>query len=246
MRAAPIAAALGLALTAALSGCTTGTDDSTWNLGAFDGDLIIEVAGAGVEIREAAPGGTNDTITVTRHTTAGREVEADPVLDGNALDLTAGCGFILFGDCTVDYEITVPSATRLSVKGDSGSVTAIALGAKASISTDNGAITVQDATGPLDLRTDNGAIVVAGASSKSVAAVAANGAINLSIGVVPDHVSVATENGAVTVAVPTAEYQITTATDSGDVDNGLARAESSPHRIEVTTENGPIRLLNGD
>jgi hypothetical protein len=241
MRLAPIAAALGLALTAGLGGCTTGTDESTWDLGAFSGDLTIVTAGADLEIREAEAG---DAITVTRHVATGREVEADPALDDGTLDLTADCGFSLFGDCAVSYEIAVPAATAVTVNADNGSVTAIALATATTVSTDNGAITIEDAAGPLDLRTDSGAITVADASSESVEAVAANGAVDLSFGEVPDQVSVTTENGAVTIAVPAADYRVATATDNGAVDNDLTGTDTSPHRIEVTTDNGAIRLLD--
>ena len=248
MRITPIAAAFGLALTAALGGCATeiGTDDSTWNLGAFSGDLLIEIAGADLDIREAEPGNADDAITVTRHVTADREVEADPALDDQILDLSADCGFSLFGDCTISYEITVPAATPVTVNGDYGSVTAIALGAATTVSTDSGAISIEEAAGPLDLRTDNGAITIDDVASKRVEAVSSNGTVDLGFGEIPDQVSVATENGAVTVALPTADYRVTTTTDNGAIDNDLAGSDTSPHRIDVTTENGAIRLLNRD
>ncbi|WP_051704434.1 DUF4097 family beta strand repeat-containing protein [Glycomyces sp. NRRL B-16210] len=246
MRVAPIAAAIGFALTAALGGCATGTDDSIWNLGAFSGELTIEVAGADLDIREAEPGDADDAITVTRHVTAGREVEAGPVLDDQRLDLTADCGFSFFGDCTIRYEITVPPATPVTVEGENGSVTAIALGAATTVSTDNGAITIEEAAGPLDLRTDNGAIAVTDVSSKSVEAVSSNGTVDLSFGTVPDLVRVTTENGAVTVAVPPADYQVTTTTDNGAIDNDLAGTDTSPRRVDITTENGAISLLTAD
>ncbi|MEU6861391.1 DUF4097 family beta strand repeat-containing protein [Glycomyces sp. NPDC046736] len=246
MRITPIATALGLALTAALGGCATGTDESTWHLGAFSGDLTIEVTSAELDIREAEPGEAEDAITVTRHATSGREVEADPTLDDGTLDLTADCGFSLFGDCTIRYEVTIPAATPVTVNGDSGSVTASALSVATTISTDNGAISIENAAGPLDLRTDNGAITIADVSSGSVEAVSSNGAIDLGFSTAPDQVRVTTENGTVTVTVPSAEYQVTTTTDSGDVDNGLAESEASPHRIDVTTENGAVRLRTAD
>ncbi|HEU5126357.1 MAG TPA: DUF4097 family beta strand repeat-containing protein [Glycomyces sp.] len=246
MRTAPAAAAFALALTAALGGCATGTEDDTWDLGAFSGDLTVVIAGADLEIREAAPGEADDALTVTRRLTTGREVDA-PALDGGTLDLTADCGgFHPFGDCTIGYEITVPAATPVTVDGDNGSVTAIALGAATTIRTGNGAITVEEAAGPLDLRTASGAITVADASSESVAAVAANGPVDLSFGAVPDRVDVATENGAVTVSVPPADYRVTTTTDSGEVDNGLTETDASPHHIAITTENGAIELRDGD
>ncbi|MCD0442508.1 DUF4097 domain-containing protein [Glycomyces sp. A-F 0318] len=239
--AAPITAAMGLVLAAALSGCSSETDATTWDLGSFSGDLTIELAGADLEIRET---GSGDAITVTRHVTSGREAEADPALDGGTLDLTAGCDSGLFGDCTIAYEVTVPAGSPVTVEGDSGSVTAVALTAATSIGTDNGAITVEDAAGPLDLRTDNGSITVDDASSKNVAAAASSGAVDLAFSDIPDLVSVTTENGAVTVTAPAAGYRVTAATDNGSIDNELTEDDASPHHIEVTTENGAIALRN--
>ncbi|THV26500.1 DUF4097 family beta strand repeat-containing protein [Glycomyces paridis] len=246
MKTTPIAAALGFALTVALGGCASGTEDTTWDLGAFSGDLTIEIAGADLDLREAGPGDAEEAITVTRHATAGRDIEADPSLDNQILDLTAECGFSLVGDCTIGYEVTVPPGTPVTVSGDSGSVTAVALGAATTISTDSGAITIEEAAGPLGLRTDNGAIAVHDVSSRSVEAVSSNGAVDLGFGEVPDEVSVATENGAVTVSVPAADYRVTTTTDNGAIDNDLTDSGTSPHRIDVTTENGAIKLRNGD
>lgn len=246
MRITSITVALGLALTATLGGCATGTEESTWNLGAFSGELTIEVAGADLDIREAGPGDADEAITVTRRVTAGIEVEADPALKGHTLDLTADCGSSLFGSCSIGYEVTVPPATAVTVDGDSGSVTAIALSAETTVSTDNGAITIEESAGPLDLRTDNGAITVAGVSSTSVEAASSNGTVDLDFGTSPDQVRVTTENGAVTVAVPPGDYRVTTTTDNGATDNDLTGTDTSPHRIDVITENGAIRLLTND
>ncbi|TSI11274.1 DUF4097 family beta strand repeat-containing protein [Brevibacterium aurantiacum] len=181
-----------------------------------------------------------DEVEVTRWF-SGHPGEASWDFAGDELTLATDCGFL--SSCDVRYQVAVPQNLAVNLDASNGDVTAADFETALSIRTENGAIAVSDISGELSLNSTSGDQRATDLRSRDVHAQAENGKIELSFKDVPSDVAVTTDNGAIALQVPDQPYAVVSTTDNGAVNNTLNTDKNSPHRIDVTTENGNIELL---
>ncbi|MGW3245815.1 hypothetical protein [Streptomyces sp. NPDC001070] len=148
------------------------------------------------------------------------------VADGT-LELTgSGCGGSL--PCRVDYVVTVPAATPVTV------------------TLDNGDVDVEGVAGPVDLTTRNGGVAGTALGARRATLKSGNGTVEAAFTVAPGNVDAATGNGAVTVTVPSGSaYDVRATADVGMKEVSVPTDPSSPHRITATTGTGVVTVQPG-
>ncbi|MFE0625979.1 hypothetical protein ACFW3D_03325 [Streptomyces sp. NPDC058864] len=148
------------------------------------------------------------------------------VKDGT-LELTGtGCGDS--SPCRVDYTVTVPAATPVTVR----------LG--------NGDVDVEGVTGPVDLTTRNGGVRGAALGAREATLKSENGTVEAAFAAAPRDVDAGTGNGAVTVVVPAGRsYDVRAAAAVGMREVSVPADPSSPHRITATTRTGVVTVRTG-
>ncbi|MET9775336.1 DUF4097 family beta strand repeat-containing protein [Streptomyces sp. NPDC006367] len=146
------------------------------------------------------------------------------VRDG-ALTLDApGCAKGDSGECSVDYTLTVPRGTVLSV--DTG----------------GGDITVRGLAGAVDAEAGGGDIRIDGVAAKKVAARSGGGDIDASFTAAPDRVETESGGGDVTVRLPAGPYAVDARADGGDRRVDVAGDPASAHRVKARTGGGNLAV----
>ena len=175
----------------------------------------LTVIGGGNDVRVVA-GATAGTIEVSRHLTWGPwspAPSASELLNGSTLELEVECGGLV-GWCGVDYVVTVPDATDVTVDNDSGDVS------------------VSGSFGSTVLKTGSGDITTAGLRSTEVTAYADSGDIELDLGAVVPAVDVRAGSGDVAVRIPAgARYALSLDAGSGKPHVGVRSDPGSPSRL---------------
>jgi hypothetical protein len=166
-------------------------------------------------------------VRVTRHLTWSPWTPAPTAserLNGSTLELDADCSG-LFGWCDVDYVVTVPEASDLTVDSESGDVT------------------VAGAFGSTVLKTGSGDIATTRLQATELTAYADSGDIALELGAVVAAVDVRAGSGDVAVRLPKdARYALSLDTGSGEQDVEVATDPSSASSMQVRTGSGDVEL----
>ncbi|KOV71107.1 DUF4097 family beta strand repeat-containing protein [Streptomyces sp. MMG1121] len=245
-RAAAMTVVTGV-LVAGVSACGASADDDKHpdhrSFALHGRTLTVDSDDAALEI-VAARGNKAGTVQVTRWFKGRVVVGGSPGVSwsfqGDRLKLRMHCnGFI--ADCAAKYRVEVPQGVAVNVDDGNGSVRARGFADALGIHTSNGAVHVTDSTGPLDLRSDNGSLR-AEVSAQRVHAEAANGAVGLTLGRVPDQVDATSYNGAVTIALPRATYHVKAHSDNGAVSVSVPRDDRSPHTVSAGSSNGKVTV----
>lgn len=182
----------------------------------------LKVGGKAGEVGVTAKGGASQIEVVEK-----RSDNAEPshVVNGSSGTLEYDCSG---ASCRVDYDITVPSATSLSVDNTAGKITL---------------------DGPLiDVVAEAraGEIKGTGLGGGSFTASTDAGAINLAFAGAPKLVKTTTKAGATTIAVPgSATYQVDASATVGDTDVSVPSDPSTSNRIEAKTDVGQITIEKG-
>lgn len=174
---------------------------------------------------------------------------ADSV-SGGVLTLGADCRS-WFGDCGVDYDITVPPGTRVDADVGSGDVRLTGLRTRSPLVVRGGSgdLDLRDVSAPaVDLRVGSGNIVADLRRSPLVSVELGSGDLALALGGTPKRVRASTGSGDIELMVPAApSYRIDTDTGSGDVtaDEALVHDDRSPRLLSVSTGSGDVDLRAG-
>jgi Toastrack DUF4097 len=148
------------------------------------------------------------------------------VEDGTLRLIGSGCGSSQ--PCRVDYVVTVPAATPVTV------------------TLDNGDVDVEGVAGALDLTTRNGRVSGTSLGSRKAALESENGAVEAAFKTAPEDVEARTGNGAVTVTVPAGSaYDVHARADVGMQQVSVPADPSSPRRITATTRTGVVTVRTG-
>ncbi|MEU3630719.1 MULTISPECIES: DUF4097 family beta strand repeat-containing protein [Streptomyces] len=210
----------------------------------FDGDVLTVDSGDSDVV--LVPADVED-VEVTRRVDGwvvlGSGPEARWRMEGGTLTLDVVCDAVV-QNCEAIHEVRVPRGVGVSLRGDSGDVSASGFASALTVRTDNGDVTVSGARGPLDLATDNGTLRVDGATSAKVAARSENGDIRLGLRGAPAKVEGRSSNGTVVVEVPAAAgpYAVDAGSDNGTVTTDVPREEGSPRSITAHSENGDVTV----
>lgn len=153
-------------------------------------------------------------------------------VDGDALVLEA-CEE---RDCTIDYEVTVPEAVKVSGHLDSGNVELAGV-ASVNVEAQSGDVTAHDVAGEVNALTQSGNVDLSGVGGTVVASAQSG---NVSIGLTSAAgVTASTSSGNVEVTVPDASYQVDIQAD--DIKNDLGDDPTGP-KITIRTESGNATL----
>ena len=149
-------------------------------------------------------------------------------VDGSTLHLTeSGCRDNSVR-CDVEFRVRLPAA------------------ATADITSQAGAVQVAGLTGNLTVSTQAGAVQGSGLGGDRVRVSTKAGATTLAFTRAPSTVSASTEVGAIEVRVPSGTtYAVDVQSTVGPSDVSVQRDPASPHKIEVRTSVGAVRVGNG-
>jgi len=224
VRTAAAATAVGLVL-AAVSGCggTTKTDEQTYQITEPIDALVVDARAAAVTI-ESGDGPV--TVTETYHFADDKPSTSHRV-DGSTLQLTdTGCR----NDevrCGVEFRVRLPAAARADITAQAGAVRVTGLMGDVAVTTQAGAV---------EGRALGGADVVISTQA---------GAANLEFARVPSTVRASTEVGAVELGLPSGtSYAVDVQTTVGSSDVSVQRDPASPHKVDVRTNVGAVKVRN--
>jgi DUF4097 and DUF4098 domain-containing protein YvlB len=145
-------------------------------------------------------------------------------VDAGTLKLVAsGCGNSQ--PCEVDYEITVPASTPVTVTQD------------------NGQVDVDGVAGMVDLTTHNGRLNGTALGARQVTLKIDNGAVTATFAVPPDNIEARAGTGAITLVLPGgATYNVLAHADVGMAQVDAPTDPSSQHRITATSGTGLVAV----
>jgi DUF4097 and DUF4098 domain-containing protein YvlB len=186
--------------------------------------LVVDARAAAVTL-EVGDGPV--TVDEIYHSGSDRPTTSHRV-DGSTLRLTeTGCRDNSVR-CDVEFRVRLPAA------------------ATADITSQAGAVQVAGLTGNLTVTTQAGAVQGSGLGGDQVRVSTKAGATTLAFTRAPSTVSASTEVGAVEVRVPSGtSYAVDVQSTVGPSDVSVQRDPASPHKIEVRTSVGAVRVGNG-
>ena len=186
--------------------------------------LVVDARAAAVTL-EAGDGPV--TVDEIYHAGSDRPTTSHRV-DGSTLHLSeTGCRDNSVR-CDVEFRVRLPAA------------------ATADITSQAGAVQVAGLTGNLTVTTQAGAVQGSGLGGDQVRVSTKAGATTLAFTRAPSTVSASTEVGAVEVRVPSGtSYAVDVQSTVGPSDVSVQRDPASPHKIEVRTSVGAVRVGNG-
>jgi len=186
--------------------------------------LVVDARAAAVTL-EAGDGPV--TVDEIYHAGSDRPTTSHRV-DGSTLHLTeTGCRDNSVR-CDVEFRVHLPAA------------------ATADITSQAGAVQVAGLTGNLTVTTQAGAVQGSGLGGDQVRVSTKAGATTLAFTRAPSTVSASTEVGAIEVRVPSGTtYAVDVQSTVGPSDVSVQRDPASPHKIEVRTSVGAVRVGNG-
>lgn len=186
--------------------------------------LVVDARAAAVSI-EVGDGPV--TVDEIYHSGSDRPATSHRV-DGSTLRLTeTGCGDNSVR-CDVEFRVHLPAA------------------ASADVTTQAGAVQVAGLTGDFTATSQAGAVQGSALGSDHVRVSTKAGATTLTFTRPPSTVSASTEVGAVDVLVPGGtSYAVDVQSTVGRSDVSVQRDPASPHKIEVRTSVGTVRVGNG-
>lgn len=236
-----VTAATAAALLLSLTACTSQEHEPEQASFALTSDaLTIDADKGGLSVTT----GDVEEVEVTRRLSSsslGGAPEATWELTGDTLELRVRCA--VFGDCSAEYEVVVPADTALTLRTGNGDVTAAGLEGALAVDTGNGHVSVSDIAGNLTLESSNGDLTGEGLTSGRVEAATSNGRVDLGLTAVPDAVEVRTTNGDADVTLPEGAYDVDASSGNGEVLTQVDTDPASPHRVEVRSTNGRVRVL---
>ena len=224
VRMAATVAGMGLVL-AAVSGCggSTTTDEQSYQIAERIDALVVDARAAAVTIES----GDGPVAVTETYRYADDKPATTHRVDGSTLRLTdTGCR----NDdvrCSVEFRVHLPAAARAEITAQAGAVKVTGLTGNVSVSTQAGAV---------EGRALGGDEVIISTRA---------GAADLEFAQVPSTVRAATEVGAIEVRVPGgASYAVDVQTTVGSSDVSVQRDPASPHKIEVRTNVGAVKVRN--
>jgi hypothetical protein len=167
-------------------------------------------------------------------------------LDGDLLSVTSSCPFTVGIGCTGHIRLVVPKDVEVRMQGSDGSVTLRDLDGSVDVSTSDGSLVASNLTGRVTLRTSDGAVDATGLRSGEVDASTSDGSVRLAFDVPPSAVTAHTSDGSIEVVVPAdgTAYAVDATTSDGGKDVAVPTDSSSARRLQLTTSDGSIRVLD--
>ena len=203
----------------------------------------VEVRGGSGTI-DIRAGGTPGRVEVTREAHWG-PFNAQPApeesVDAQTLRLAAGCsGFLSW--CSIDYILSVPDGTAVSIDQGSGAVTLTGRLGTTDAKTGSGTITARGIADSLRLETGSGSITASDLQSSQVTAHTGSGSITLDLARAASSLAAETGSGSITLRVPQGSYAVDVDTGSGSRQVDVASDPKAPNRIQAKTGSGSVSV----
>ncbi|MFI6999068.1 DUF4097 family beta strand repeat-containing protein [Nocardia sp. NPDC050175] len=160
---------------------------------------------------------------------------AVPSQANGTLALSADCD-----NCRIDYTLTVPAATKISVFGGSGSVDIEGV-SEVTYRGGSGSATIRKIAGPVDVESGSGSVSLSDVAP-AVAATTKSGDIGIELSAAPNKLTAHSKSGHISVTVPAHPYRIDTHTDSGSIHNGIPNVAGAANTLTVASGSGDIDL----
>ena len=253
MRQGPVVGA-GVALIALLLGCAPGAGPvrTQEQRGQIDAAVVrLDLGSSAVTVRSGAVGRI-DLLARIRHSV--REPEQSWRSDGDALVLH-GCG----RDCSVDYELVVPSGTSVEGMDGSGEVTLTGV-AEVDVETGSGAVEVRDVSGLVTVTTGSGSVLLerlgdrgmVNSSSGSITgrelsgpmdATTTSGDLTLDLAR-QQNVRAQTSSGDVALTVPAGSYRVDSRPEGGSGESRIdvVNDPDAQYALDLSTSSGTISV----
>jgi Putative adhesin len=188
--------------------------------------LVVESGNGDVHLTGAPPG---SKLRVLEHVTEGLTTPARATTSNGAktLSIRSHCVFILSEQCSVDYQIAVPSEVTVRV------------------STGAGDITVRNLTSRVSLRLSSGAgdISATAISSPDVNLSSGAGDIRATLVHPAELLQASSGAGDLVLTVPNVAYAVTTSSGVGNItDSSLRIDPASPRRINASAGAGDVTV----
>ena len=188
------------------------------------GALTIQGGASDVQVRG---GGAAGTVHVSRHLSWGPGSGGPTPREfwsGSTLAVDASCTGS-FGGCSVDYVITVPDTTDVTVVTGSGD------------------IAVGGSLGGVALKAGSGDIRTTNLAADQVTAEDGSGDVDLELATAPPTVGVRTGSGDVSVRLPpNTHYAVDSATGSGDTKVRVTDDPASTSRLRIRSGSGDVTV----
>jgi hypothetical protein len=167
-------------------------------------------------------------------------------LDGDLLSIGSSCPFSVGLGCSGHVRLVVPKDLEVRLHNSDGSLTLRDLDGPVDVTTSDGSINASNLTGQLKLRSSDGAVDVTDLRSDQVDAATSDGSLRLSFVVDPTSVTAHTSDGSIEVVVPADgnAYHVTATTSDGSRDVSVPTDPKSVRRMQLSTSDGAIRVLD--
>jgi hypothetical protein len=172
---------------------------------------------------------TGARLTTVEHVTEDLETpQRVAMFDGSRLlNLGGHCSFLMSIECSVDYDIAVPSGVGVRASSGAGGIIATGLTTTAAISLHSGA----------------GDVNVTGISAPTVHIDAGAGNITARLTTPPTDLQASSGAGDIVLTVPNVAYDLSASSGAGTVSHrGLRTDPNSPRRINVSAGAGDITI----
>ena len=167
-------------------------------------------------------------------------------VDGDLLSIGSSCPFSVGLGCSGHVRLVVPRDVEVRLHNSDGSVAMRDLDGPVDVATSDGSINASNLTGQLRLRTSDGSVVMTDLRSDRVDAATSDGSLHLSFVVDPSSVTARTSDGSIEVVVPADgnAYNVTASTSDGRREITVPTDSSSVRRMQLSTSDGAIRVLD--
>jgi hypothetical protein len=223
------------ALAAAAAACSGAASGEGEIIEDFD-TVVVNVSGGSVQIERSR--GTPDWLAEASY--SGDEPDFAPRVEEGVLIVNDGCGGL--GSCTVDYLISVPEGTAVTVTADDADVTITEISAAVTITTGSGVVFLNTVKGPISVGTESGDVIGTKLEASSASFNSSSGDIDVAFERVIADLIVATGSGNVTAQLAGNSYNLTVDAGTGSTDVKIESDETSNNIVSLRTESGEITV----
>ncbi|WP_017592157.1 DUF4097 family beta strand repeat-containing protein [Nocardiopsis potens] len=219
----------------ALGAVPVGTEGDSRSFDGAEGLVVENRTGGPVTVTEG--GGESLRIESELRNTLLNKAESELDQDGDGVvRAVAECEGAFGAACSVEYEITVPAGTEVTVETVSGEVELAGLTGPVQVDTTSGEIEASDLSGSADLRSTSGEIDVSGATGDALRAATTSGEVDLE-GVDTAELEAESVSGGIGVEGGFDAARLSTTSGSVEVE-----AERPFERLTAETVSGGVEL----
>ena len=225
-------------LAVAAASCSTTTTEKSGTID--DAFTRVVVSGSSGRIQIERTTGTPEWLAEASY--SGNEPDFVPTVVNGELIVDDSCSGFAIGDCTVDYLLSVPEGTEVSVLTGSGDVTVTSISAAVDIETGSGVVFLNTVKGPINVSTGSGDILGTKLETAAASFTAGSGSIDVAFERIVADLNAETGSGNVTAQLPDASYNLVAETGSGSLDLKISDDDTSTNMIVLRTGSGDLTI----